>query len=93
VFPDFFALFWKGGSPKERWNVLQKTLSRGNDDSNLRAGPTSACNHYSGRIKHLLTQYGPTVARLWSGDRKIRAAAETEVKKQQLTKWLASEHS
>jgi hypothetical protein len=91
VFPDLVRLFWKGISTKERWAILQKTLSRktvagyGADTS----ASKRASLYYPLRLKHLLTQYGPTVGRLWVGDRRIRAAAETEEKQQRLTKWLS----
>ena len=90
VFPDLVKLFWKGPSAKERWAVVQKILSRktvagyGADTSAKRASL-----YYPLRIKHLLTQYGSTVGRLWVGDQTIRAAAETEEKQQRLTKWLS----
>jgi len=88
ISPDLLRLFWKGRSAKERWAVLQKILSR-------RVGANGSASkkaylHYPLRMKHLLTQYGPTVGRLWAGDETIRAAAETEEKQQRLTKWLSS---
>ena len=95
IFPDLLKLFWKGRSAKERWAVLQKILSRktvagyGADSSAAKR----ASLYYPLRIKYLLTQYGPTVGRLWVGDQTIRAAAETEEKQQRLTKWLSDSFS
>jgi len=91
VFPDLVKLFWKGLSTKERWATLQKTLSR--DTVARYANEPMAAKrgylYYPLRMKHLLTQYGPTVGQLWAGNRRIRAAAETEAKQQRLTKWLS----
>jgi Uncharacterised nucleotidyltransferase len=91
IFPDLVKLFWKGRSAKERWAILQKILSRNAiagyaDDSSV---SKRAYAYYPLRIKHLLTQYGPVVGRLWAGNQRIRAAAETEVKQQRLTKWIS----
>lgn len=92
IFPDLVRLFWRSGSTKERWAILQKILSRetvagyANDSSVSKR----AYVYYPLRMKHLLTRYGPTVGRLWAGERRIRAAAETEEKQQRLTKWLTS---
>ena len=94
VFPDLVKLFWKGFSSKERWAILQKTLSR--DTVARYANDTMAAKrgylYYPLRMKHLLTQYGPTVGRLWAGDRRIRAAVATEEKQQRLTKWLSNSY-
>lgn len=92
VFPDLVKLFWKGRSAKERWAVLQKILFRSTVAGYSKDATASkrASLYYPLRIKHLLTQYGPTVARLWTGDQRVRAAAETEEKQQRLTKWLTS---
>lgn len=95
VFPDLLTLFWKDRSLKEKWSVLQRILSRRtvagypNDTS----ASKRAYLYYPLRIKHLLTRYGPTVGRLWAGDQRIRAAAETEEKQQRLTKWLSETKS
>jgi hypothetical protein len=90
VFPDLVKLFWKGSSAKERWSILQKTLSRTTVAGYVKdnSAPNSYL-YYPSRIKHLLTEYGPIVGRLWTGDRRIRAAAETEEKQQRLAKWLS----
>lgn len=91
VFPDLLTLFWKDSSLKERWSILQRILSRttvagyATDTSASKRGYV----YYPLRIKHLLTRYGPTVGRLWAGDQRIRAAAETEEKQQRLAKWLS----
>jgi Uncharacterised nucleotidyltransferase len=91
VFPDLVKLFWSGPSPKERWAILQRILSR--KTVAAYANETSAAEktylYYPSRIKHLVTRYGPTVGRLWAGDQKIRAAAKTEERQQRLTKWLS----
>ena len=92
VFPDLVRLFWKGSPAKDRWEILQKILCRktvagyANDSSVSKR----AYVYYPLRMKHLLTRYGPTVGRLWAGERKIRAAAQVEEKQQRLTKWLTS---
>ena len=90
IFPDLVRLFWKGRSAKERWTVLQKILFRKTITENGADTSTSKQSYmyYPLRVKHLLTQYGSTVGRLWAGDQRIRAAAETEEKQQRLTKWL-----
>jgi hypothetical protein len=91
VFPDLLTLFWKDRSIKERWSILQRILSRrtvagfATDTS----ASKRAYSYYPLRIKHLLTRYGPTVGRLWTGDQRIRAAAEREEKQQRLAKWLS----
>jgi Uncharacterised nucleotidyltransferase len=91
VFPDLVKLFWRSGSTKERWAILQTILSRktvagyANDSS----ASKRAYVYYPLRMKQLLTRYGPTVGRLWVGDQRIRAAAETEEKQQRLSKWLS----
>jgi hypothetical protein len=91
VFPDLVRLFWRSGSTKERWAILQKILSR--DTVAQYANDTLATKrgylYYPLRMKHLLTQYGPTIGRLWIGDPRVKAAAKTEEKQQRLTKWLS----
>jgi Uncharacterised nucleotidyltransferase len=91
VFPDLIKLFWKGRSARERWAILQKTISRSTVAGYVN-DPTAnkrAYLYYPLRMKHLLTQYGPVVGRLWTGNQRIRAAAETELKQQRLTKWIS----
>jgi Uncharacterised nucleotidyltransferase len=91
VFPDLVRLFWKGCSARERWAILQKVLSRKTVAGYVKDASASkgACLYYPLRMKHLLTRYGPTVARLWARDQRVRAAVETEEKHQRLTKWLS----
>jgi hypothetical protein len=95
VFPDLVRLFWKGELPKERWAILRKILSRSTvaGYANGTSASRSAYLYYPLRIKQLLAEYGPTVARLWAGDQRIRAAAEAEVKQQRLTEWLLEQSS
>ncbi len=91
VFPDLLKLFWKGHSVKERWRVIQRLFcqSRVSGCANDTSVPNRDYTYYPSRIKHLLMRYAPTVGRLWVGNQKIRAAAETEGKQQRLAKWLA----
>jgi hypothetical protein len=93
VFPDLLRLFWKGTSVKDRWLVLQKALSRRTVTAYGKTASAAASRplYYPSRIKHLLTRYGPTVALLWTGNRKMRAAAETQAKQELLLKWLRTD--
>ena len=95
IFPDLVRLFWKGRPVKERYAILQRILSPSTvpEYASDTSTSTKAYVYYPSRIKHLLTEYGPTVARLWAGDQKIRAAAEAEVKQQRLTEWLLEQSS
>lgn len=90
IFPDLVKLFWRGHSVKDRWAILQRILSRKTvaEYANDSSASKRAYAYYPLRIKHLLTEYGAIVARLWMGDRRMRTAAETEEKQERLTKWL-----
>ena len=48
--------------------------------------------YYPQRIKYLLTQYGPLIWQLITGDQKTRIALEREDNQLRLTKWLSSGH-
>jgi Uncharacterised nucleotidyltransferase len=95
IFPDLVRLFWKGHPIKGRYAIIQRVLSPSTvpEYASDTSTSTKAYVYYPSRIKHLLTEYGPTVARLWAGDQKIRAAAEAEVKQQRLTEWLLEQSS
>ena len=94
VFPELLKLFWKGHSVKERWSVLQGLFSQRTvaEHGNDTFASNRAYVYYPSRIKHLLIEHGPTVRRLWVGEQKIRAAAETAEKQQRLAKWLSEYH-
>ncbi len=85
VSSDLLTLFWKSVPFKERWTVLCKALSRKTVAGYGNASSAAEGRlFYASRIRHLMTHYGPTVALLWTGDRRMRAAAETRRKQELL---------